>query len=120
MNSIISRGVVVVGLIMLASCVDNSKIFDLLKGQYKDDVIWGAIEAGRTKDTIFIQELLRNAYDFRRSTNINFYGVTVYQAKMQALEKIFGKSPPKEITYRPDSAVIRFYSELARRDQQSK
>jgi hypothetical protein len=120
MNSVNSRVLVVIGLLMLAACLNNDKIFGRLRGKYKDDVIRGATEAGRTKDTIFVPELLKNADDPRVSTNIDFYGVSVYQAKMEALEEIFQKSPPNKITYRPDSRVIKFYSELAKLAYQSK
>jgi len=56
--------------------------------------------------------MLAHAADERMSTNIRYYGITVYQAKMIALGKIFKKFPPNKVTPIPDSGVISFYTIL--------
>ena len=92
-----------------ASCSDNKEIFRLLKSTDKEDVIQGAFQAGESGDKHFIPLLLQNAADPRRSTDIFFKGITVYQSKMIALQKILKLSPPNEISYKIDSNVIKFY-----------
>lgn len=99
-------------LIAIFSCNTKSQIMTLLKSGDKDDVISGAKKAGQRKNKEFIPLLLENAADWRRSTNFEFKGVTVYQAKMEALKNIFSASPSTPITPIPDSIVIKFYNEL--------
>jgi hypothetical protein len=110
------RAIIAIGLLLMTSCMSNDKTLEMLRSQKKDDVIRGAIRAGHTKNKIFVPYLLTNITDQRMSTNVYFYGVTVYQAKMEALEKIFGQSPPREITYLLDSAVVKFYTDLAEKE----
>ena len=55
---------------------------ELLNSNVKDDLILGAYKAGETVKRTFIPLLLRNAEDWGMSTNFDFKGVSVYQAKM--------------------------------------
>lgn len=98
---------------ILFSCNGDNKIVKLLTSKVKDDIIEGARKAGNAGKKKFIPFLLKNADDERMSTNFDFKGVTVYQAKMKALRDIFKKRPPKAITYKLDSSIIKFYTELA-------
>jgi hypothetical protein len=84
----------------------------LLTSSNKDDIISGAYSAGESRSQDYVPLLLRNAADPRRSTNLRYYGITVYQAKMIALKKIFDKNPPNKIAPTPDSGVILFYIHL--------
>jgi len=103
-------------ILAMASCQSKSKIIALLESQEKDDIIKGAYLAGESGDKEFIPFLLSGAWDFRRSTNFQFKGYSIYEEKMIALKKIFGKAPPVEITYMPDSTVIDFYIRLSKKD----
>ena len=97
----------------ILSCNSNEQITALLNSNVKDDIILGSNKAGESGKKQFIPLLLKNAADERRSTNFNFKGVTVYQAKMDALRKIFKKEPPVKITYKLDSTIIKFYIQLS-------
>ena len=99
----------------MTSCNTDKEIIELLKSKNKDEIILGAKKAGASGKLEFVPYLLDNAVDWRMSTNISFKGVTVYQAKMKALQKIFKEFPPTEITYKPDSSVIKFYISLYRK-----
>lgn len=96
------------------SCNSDAKIIQLLNSKTKEDVILGAYKAGKSGNKKFIPLLLKNADDSRRSTNIRFIGITVYQAKMEALKDILKKDPPIEISYKTDSLVIKFYIVLSK------
>jgi hypothetical protein len=97
-----------------SSCKSDATIFELLNSKDKEDIILGSFNAGNSGSIKFVPLLLKDSYDPRRSTNLQFKGVTVYQAKMTALRKIFKQDPPIEITHKPDSLVIKFYIELAK------
>jgi len=90
------------------SCQNKKRIYSLLNSNDKNDVIIGAYLAGESGKKEFAPLLLKNAWDERTSTNIQFKGFTVYQEKMIALKKIYKKDPPNVITYMPDSSVIHF------------
>lgn len=94
------------------SCNTDEKIIELLNSADKEEIISGAYKAGEEGDKKFVPYLLKDAYDERRSTNIRFKGITVYQAKMIALKKIFQQEPPEKITYRADSVIVKFYTAL--------
>ena len=102
-----------ISLFVGLSCSNKKEIVGLLKSNDKDDIISGAYSAGESESRDYIPLLLANAADYRRSTNLRYYGITVYQAKMIALGKIFKKYPPIEVAPTPDSVVISFYINLA-------
>ena len=102
--------------ILFISCNSHNKIIRLLNSKAKEDIILGAYEAGESGDRRFIPLLLKNANDVRRSTNLRFKGISVYQSKMGALKKIFKQDPPVKLTHKPDSTVINFYTELSKED----
>jgi hypothetical protein len=104
----------ILSLLMLPSCNNDKEIFKLLQSDNKDDIILGAYKAGETEDKKFVSLLLKNADDPRRSTNLRFIGLSVYQSKMIALRKIFKMKPPNEITRNVDSTVIEFYITCAK------
>lgn len=96
-----------------SSCKSDAKILMLLKSSETEDVIIGAFYAGESEKQKFVPLLLQNADDERTSINLRFKGITIYQAKMIALKKIFKKEPPVPITFKVDSSVIVFYKNLA-------
>lgn len=87
----------------------KDEIFKLLNSDQPRDLIFGAFDAGESKDTVFLPLLLKNADDPRMCTHIRFKGFSVYQEKMGAIKKILNVTPPTEITHKPDSTVIKFY-----------
>ena len=99
-------------LVGLSCSKKKQEVIKLLKSNDKDDIISGAYYAGESKSQDYVPLLLNNAADPRATTNIEYYGISVYQAKMIALGKIFNKYPPNKITRIPDSGVISFYTKL--------
>ena len=102
--------------IMMLSCNSDNKIKALLTSKDKDYIIEGAIKAGKKGKREFIPLLLNSVVDWRTSTNFSFKGVSVYQAKMEALSKILKIQPPVMITDIPDSTIIKFYTELYKKE----
>ncbi len=99
-------------IVITSSCNSDERTVNLLKSHSKDDKILGANRAGESGKKKFIPLLLENADDPRTSTNFRFKGVSVYQAKMNALKKILKLDPPGWITADPDSQIIVFYSQF--------
>jgi hypothetical protein len=97
-------------ILFLVSCQDSKREVRLLldKGK-KEDLVKAFYQIGETRDTSFLKEVIANPYDPRVVHVAEFYGISVYQSKMIALKKISGLTPPKKITYQPDSTVINFY-----------
>jgi hypothetical protein len=69
-------------LLLATSCNSDEKIEKLLRSSEKEDIIEGTYKAGETENRKFVPLLLENANDPRRSTNLKFKGITVYQSKM--------------------------------------
>lgn len=115
MKKVIVKLFCILSFISVASCNSDKKILKLLNSDDKEDIILGAYKAGESGDKQFILLLLKNADDVRRSTNLQFKGISVYQSKMGALKKIFKQESPVKITHRPDSTVIKFYTELSQK-----
>ena len=78
-------------------------------------MIEGAYLAGETGDKKFVPYLLKDANNPRMSTDLHYKGISVYESKMGALRKIYGKEPPVPITSDVDSTVIKFYTNLSKR-----
>jgi len=100
-------------LVYATSCQNKNEIFLLLNSHEKEDVIRGAYLAGESGSEEFSSFLLKNVNDVRTSTNLKFKGYNIYQEKMIALSKIYKQKPPIEITDKPDSTIIKFYTELS-------
>ncbi|RYD70367.1 MAG: hypothetical protein EOP55_22355 [Sphingobacteriales bacterium] len=98
---------------LLLACNSDSHIINLLNSKKTSEVMLGCYKAGESRDKKYVQLLLKNANDPRVSTHINFKGISVYEAKMIALKKIYNKKPQKPITWNPDSTIIKFYTRLA-------
>ena len=96
----------------MISCNSDKEIIELLNSKNKDEIILGANKAGTSGKLKFVPYILNNAEDWRMSTNFSFKGVTVYKAKMEALQKILKERSPTEITFKPDSTIIKFYTSI--------
>jgi len=92
------------------SCQDSKQeVKRLLERGQKEDLVKAFYLIGENRDTSFLKEVIANPYDPRIVHLAQFYGMSVYQSKMVALRKISGLSPPRKITYQPDSTVVNFY-----------
>jgi hypothetical protein len=107
------------GLLLLAfiSCYREKEIKKLLNSKNINEIIEGASEAGQSGNKKYVPLLLSNAADQRGTTMFRFKGYSIYEEKMLALEKIFNFRPPNKITSKVDSTVIKFYINLAQKDQ---
>src|SRR4051812_45962760 len=101
-------------LLLLISCSEEQRISSLLNSPDADDVIDGANKAALTQDEKYVPLLLKNAEDYNISTTLFHKGTSVYEAKMEALQRILHKEPPIEIGKFPDTTVINFYTAIAR------
>ena len=110
MNKIVL--IVMLGLLH-TGCSRNRSTLELLNSENKNDIIQGCYEAGESREKKFVDALLQNSNDPRSTTNLKFYGMSIYQSKMYALQKIFRKAPPNPITWKPDSTNIKFYQDLS-------
>ena len=102
--------------LIIISCNNDHKIIRLLQSSEKEDIIYGAYLAGESNEKKFVPLLLDSAADPRRSTNLRFLGISIYQSKMGALSKILKKEPPVKLTRDVDSVIIKFYIDLAKED----
>lgn len=81
----------------------------MIQSNNPDSIIKATIEIRKAKDTSMISALLYNPYDPRIIHRLGLNGRSVYQIKMEALEIVTGKKPPKKLTYEPDSSIVNFY-----------
>ena len=104
----------ILSILIITSCNQNDEIIKLLSSDETNDIVAGAYKAGETHEKKFVPFLLKDAYDPSMSTDLFYKGITVYQAKMTALEKILNVKAPKVITYQPDSAVLKYFMNLTK------
>jgi len=101
--------------IILSSCENNNneEVQKFLNSNDKTQIIRGCSLIKDKKDTIFVKSLLSNINDSRISHDLEFYGISVYEAKIKALKRISGLTPPNVITYKIDSLNMNFYKKWA-------
>lgn len=64
---------------------------------------------GEYKKVEFIKDMFLNIDDQRISHHLEFKGMSVFQAKMMALRKIYNIEPPRKITYKYDKIIAEHY-----------
>lgn len=103
--------------VLFCSCTSSSrqeKVRSLLESDDQTEVIEGCNELKTVKDTMFVSAILLDPYDQRISHNLKFKGISVYQAKMNALRRISNLNPPNKVNYLLDSTNVLFYLNWAR------
>jgi len=95
------------------SCKNNEKLAPYLESSNSDSLIIGYNNV-KYGDTQFIKKIFDSAYDGRETFILDYKGQTVYQAKMNAIQRISGIKPPKKITYKPDTTIVEFYRNWAK------
>ncbi|WP_261512643.1 hypothetical protein [Chryseobacterium paludis] len=102
-------------ILTLFSCIknDKDKIIELLNSDDKTKIMKGCSQLKSEKDTIFIKYLFKDITDERISHDAEFYGISVYQAKIGALKRISGLPSPNKNTYEFDSLNTAFYKKWA-------
>lgn len=110
MNSVVKS----LAAILLVSCSTKAEKVKLLINSTKPtDQVKGFCLIGESGDTSYVKRMLQTPYAGGTSYSMNYYGVTVYQSRMNALKKISGLEPPREITRQPDSVIVDFYRHWA-------
>ena len=101
--------------LIILSCNQNidkgrkEKLWIMMKSNNANSIIKAVLEIQNAKDTSMIDAVLYKPDDPRITHTLFHKGMSVYQIKMLALEKITNIAPPKEITYEVDTAIINFY-----------
>ena len=107
--------------LIIFSCSDKyqtkQSLVSMLKSKDQDSIINALKIIQRNKDTSMLLFLLEDADDPRVNHRSDFKGMSIYQIKMVTIKSLTGIVPDKEITYKPDSAIIKFYlSKLKKHD----
>ncbi|APD08049.1 hypothetical protein UJ101_02551 [Flavobacteriaceae bacterium UJ101] len=84
-----------------------------IKSNNQDSLIKAFYTIGEENLTEYIPLLLTETHDERISHNALFKGISVYQSKMLALEKISNLKSPCKLTYQYDSIIVNFYTNWA-------
>jgi hypothetical protein len=109
--------------LIISSCNKDEEIRQLLNSERPYEIIKGAYEAAESGNQAYVPLLLHNAGDPRATTELHFKGITVYEEKMFALEKILKVKPPRPYNYPydiPDSTDIKFFNGLWQKMNKSK
>ncbi len=93
--------------------IKNTEIVRLISSDKVEDNIRGYYIIGEQKNIDLIDKLFDDISDVRISHHYRYKGISVYQSKMIALKKIFGKEPPQNITNVVDTTITNFYYKWA-------
>lgn len=103
-------------LLLFLSC-QNTKRSEIINGLNSDkpaEIINACRLIGKDSDSSIVFMLLEHPFDARVSNDLRFKGISVYQAKMHAFERVSGLQPPNDVTYQLDSANVHFYVDWVR------
>lgn len=79
----------------------------------KDTLIEACYFLGENYDDKSIPLLFENIYDPRITNDVRYNGLSVYQARMIAINRILGLNYAKNINYKPDSALVDEFYRIA-------
>lgn len=85
----------------------------MLNSDKKIEVIKAINYIADHHQTHMVKYLLADAMDPRITHDLRYKGMSIYKIKMGAMKRLTGVKPIKEITYIPDSAVFKFYVDIA-------
>ncbi len=95
--------------------VSRDEMRQMINSPDATTVIKGFWLIGEARDSSFVNDIFSDVNDSRISHHMRFYGMSVYQEKMAAIKKITKIYPPRQITSDPDSAIVSFYNEIAKK-----
>lgn len=104
--------------IIFASCVkmkSSSEIKTMLNSGDKHKIIEATNYVVYNKEYGLVKEVLEKSDDPRVFHDLHHKGISVYQIKMIGMKKLTGIQPPKKITDDPDSIIIKFYINEAKK-----
>ncbi len=94
-------------VVIINSCDQSGKYKNDLLSNDKAVICKACYELGELKDTSAVRLLLNQSMDPRVTHHHKFKGMSVYQCKMSALQKISGIKT--NFDYRPDTTIINVY-----------
>jgi hypothetical protein len=110
-------------MLALTSCAQSSKsdklansnqnVTNLISSNEPGKLVEAFYLVGENKMIDYVPIIFEKIDDPRISHNAKFKGISVYQSKIIALEKISGIESPRNVTYKPDTVIIKFYRNWA-------
>ncbi len=85
----------------------------MLNSKKKIEVIKAIEYIADHHQTNMVKYLLTNAMDPRITHNLRYKGMSIYKIKMGAMKRLTGVKSIKKVTREPDSAVLKFYVDIA-------
>lgn len=104
------------GFLILISCgrvIDEKRLIEMFNSKDKMQLVTAINYVSDHHEVHMVKYLLSDALDPRIVHDLRYKGMSIYQLKMGAMEKLTGVKSLKKITYMPDSAVFRFYLEIS-------
>lgn len=94
---------------------DSNDLREMLNSNNVEKIIEASNYINKNKDTSLVADLLMNSFDPRISHDIRYYGMSVFKVKMSVMKALTAFSPPKKMTYKPDSVIIKFYYDISKK-----
>jgi len=97
---------------ILLSCSKNQNIDAFIFSNDTDSIVIGYSKL-ESKNTKYINLIFEDPFNPSISYTWRHYGESIYHAKMRAMERISGLTPPQKITYMADTSIVEFYRKWA-------
>lgn len=104
---------------LLLSCtrvISEKKLIEMFNSKDKRQLLTAIEYVSEHHQVHMAKYVLIDALDPRIVHDLRHKGMSIYQIKMGAMQKLTGVKPLKRITYKPDSSVFRFYLEISIRN----
>ncbi|WP_316817154.1 hypothetical protein [Pedobacter nyackensis] len=108
--------IIFIGFFILVSCtrvIEEKKLVEMFNSKDKRQLLTAIDYVSDHHQVHMVKCLLSDALDPRIVHDVRYKGMSIYQIKMGAMQKLTGVKPVKKITYRPDSSVVDFYLEIS-------
>lgn len=93
--------------------IDDATLSKMLEGDDKQQIIAATRYVLDHKKVEMVRNLLENGLDPRITHDLRYKGMTIYQIKMNAIERLLKVDPPRKIDSEPDTVIFKFYLQLA-------
>ena len=105
-----------IGIFVLISCsrvIEEKNLITMFNSKDKEQLLTAIDYVSEHHQVHMVKYLLSDALDPRIVHDMRYKGMSIYQIKMGAMQKLTGVKSLKKITYRPDSSVFKFYLEIS-------
>lgn len=105
-----------IGFFILFSCtriIDEQTLIEMFGSKDKKQVLLAIDYVSDHQQVHMVKYLLSDALDPRIVHDIGYKGMSIYQIKMGAMQKLTGVKSFKKITYKPDSSIVNFYLDIS-------